>query len=250
MTELRTPFPATAFASLAEQEAKHWWFRSRNRVILWAMEKHIVNFRSFLEVGCGTAFVLEGVSNQFPNVEINGSEYFEEGLIHARNRLPTANFMHLDATKMSDESSYDVIGTFDVIEHIEEDQLVLDNLARAIKPGGSLLVSVPQHRWLWSEADTYACHVRRYTRQELESKVEQSGLKVKYVTSFVTFLVPLMWLSRKKTKPGKYDPMQEFKIPSWLNSALEAAMNFELFLLKSGIRLPVGGSLLLVASKE
>ncbi|MCU0070647.1 methyltransferase [Pseudomonas koreensis] len=250
MTELRAPFPNTAFASLAAQESRHWWFRSRNRIILWAMKKHIRNFNSFLEVGCGTAFVLEGVSNQFPGIEISGSEYFEEGLVHARNRLPTANFMHLDATKMSDESRYDVIGTFDVIEHIEEDQLVLNNLAKAIKPGGTLLVSVPQHRWLWSEADTYACHVRRYTRQELISKVEKSGLKVEYATSFVTFLVPLMWLSRKKTKSGEYDPMQEFRIPSWLNFALESVMKLELLLLKAGINLPVGGSLLLVANKK
>ncbi|QVW22171.1 methyltransferase domain-containing protein [Pseudomonas hormoni] len=249
MTSTRTPFPATAFATLAAAEANHWWFRARNRVLLWVLAKQVGKFNTFLEVGCGTAFVLEGIHKAYPNAELHGSEYFEEGLVHARERLPSATFTQLDATVMSEVSRYDVIGTFDVIEHIEQDQLVLNNLARALKQGGALLISVPQHRWLWSEVDQYACHVRRYTRSELIGKVEVAGLRIKYVTSFVSFLVPLMWLSRMKKHKGEYDPMIEFQIPGWLNKGLELVMKTELALLKFGVTLPVGGSLLLVAEK-
>lgn len=85
-------------------------------------------------------------------------------MFHARQRVPSASFRRLGATVMEDKKCFDVIGAFDVIEHIEEDEKVLANLARAIVPGGALLITVPQHRWLWSATDDYACHVRRYTR--------------------------------------------------------------------------------------
>ncbi len=151
---------------------------------------------------------------------------------------------------MTDSERYDVIGAFDVIEHIEQDQLVINNLSNALKTGGSLLISVPQHRWLWSEVDEYACHVRRYTRSELTEKIQSSGLHVEYATSFVSFLVPLMWLSRLRARTSDYDPMAEFKIPAGLNYSLEKIMKLELGLLKLGIRIPVGGSLLMVARKK
>lgn len=249
MTSARTPFPEETFAVLAAAEASHWWFRARNRVLLWALATHVDHFDNFLEIGCGTGFVLEGVSKAYPNAEIYGSEYFEEGLSHARERIPSAKFSQLDATKMTEKEQYDVIGAFDVIEHIEQDQLVLNNLSSALKQGGSLIISVPQHRWLWSEIDEYACHVRRYTRSELVDKIQSTGLRVDYATSFVSFLVPLMWLSRLRARTSNYDPMAEFRIPKWLNYSLEKIMQLEMGLLKLGVRIPVGGSLLVVAKR-
>ena len=136
-----------------------------------------------------------------------------------------------------------------MIEHINEDELVLSNLSHALKNEGTLLVTVPQHRWLWSAVDEYSGHVRRYTRLELIDKVTQSGLTVEYVTSFVSLLVPLMWLSRLSSSNANYNSMDEFRIPNWLNSLLEMIMSFELKLLKIGIKFPFGGSLLLLAKK-
>lgn len=62
--------------------------------------------------------------------------------------MPGAHLMQLNATTLNDVDHYDVIEAFDVIEHVEEDEVVLNNLARAIRPGGSLILTVPQHRWL------------------------------------------------------------------------------------------------------
>ena len=218
-------------------------------IVLWALKTKIEPFNVFLEIGCGTGYVLEGISRSLSDVELYGSEYFEEGLEHARKRVPAAHLMQLDATTLKDVDRYDVIGAFDVIEHIEEDELVLNNLARAIRPGGALILTVPQHRWLWSEVDEFACHVRRYTRSELISKVKKAGLQVDYTNSFVALLVPLMWLSRRKANK-KHEPMAEFTIPRWLNKSLEIVMRIEFFLLRSGVRFPFGGSLLLIAKKS
>jgi len=242
-------YPVEAFGRLAAAEANHWWFRSRNRVLLWVLGQRCGVIGSLLEVGCGTGFVLKAIRGAYPQAELFGSEFFDEGLTHARKRVPSATFMELDARLMTDQDCYDVIGAFDVIEHIEEHEQVLANLTHGLRQGGKLLLTVPQHRWLWSLTDERACHVRRYRRHELIDKVKRAGLRVEYVTSFVSLLVPLMWLSRRRKHADEYDSMREFQISGWLNRILELVMSAELLLLKLGVRFPVGGSLLLLASK-
>jgi SAM-dependent methyltransferase len=245
-----TPFPVESFAPLAAAEANYWWFRARNRVLLWVLQHKIPVFHTLLEVGCGTGYVLEAICQSYPQADLYGSEFFEEGLVFARQRIPTATFTQLDARLLQDHQRYEVIGAFDVLEHIAEDVLVLENLARALTHRGHLLITVPQHTWLWSSADEHACHVRRYSRRELLRKLRSVGLEVKYVTSFVSLLLPLMFLARGQARRGAdYDPMSEFHLAAWLNHSLEAVMSLELILLELGITFPMGGSLLVLASK-
>jgi trans-aconitate methyltransferase len=246
----RTPFPKSAFEALAQAEARHWWFRARNRVIIWVLKSRIGKIRNFLEIGCGTGFVLEGIHQEFPETTLSGTEFFDEGLMHARRRVPGASFEKLDARTMNDAERFDVIGAFDVIEHIDEDEQVLANLSRALHKDGHLLLTVPQHRWLWSAADERACHVRRYTRRELVDKVGRAGLEVQYVTSFVTLLVSLMWLARQRPGQKNAEVNSELDISDRTNRLLEFVMKIELGLLKAGITFPLGGSLLLLAKKR
>lgn len=163
-------------------------------------------------------------------------------------RAPDARFLQLDARTMQDADAWEVIGAFDVIKHIAEDELVLANLARALGPGGWLLVTVPQYPWLWSAVDERACHQRRYTRRELNEKLGAAGLRAEYVTSFVSLLVPLMW-SRRQRRDAAAPARSEFAIPGWLKRALGLVMALEYGLSRLGLRLPVGGSLLVLARK-
>ena len=213
------------FGTLLDKSERSTFFKK--------LDQEIKMFSKVLEVGCGTGFVLEGISKAFPSVDLYGADYFEEGLVHARQRIPKAVFRQLDAKLLEDKDLYDAIGAFDAIEHIDHDGVVLKNLARALRSRGSLIITVPQHQWLWSSVDVIAGHVRRYSRQELEEKVQSTGLKVEYVTSFVSLLVPFMWLARLGATENSYDPLREFKIPRWLNKTLEGIMHVEFFLLKT-----------------
>ena len=239
-----------AFAGLASAEAGHWWFRSRNRLILWALQRQTGRVGTLLEIGCGTGYVLEGIDKAFPAAELYASDYFEEGLQFARARVPRAHFRQLDATRLDDEARYDVILACDVLEHIEADERVLRNIERALRPGGSFLITVPQHAWLWSPIDEHARHVRRYSRDELLDKLDGAGLRPRLATSFVTLLLPLMWLARLRARVGPLDPMAEFRISAWLNFVLERTMTTERWLIEAGVRLPAGGSLLFVGGRK
>lgn len=249
MSKLESPFPSSAFRYLAAAESKHWWFQARNQLIIWILRSRAHEIKNFLEVGCGTGFVISGIAKAFPGLELEASEYYEDGLVFARQRLPQCRFRQLDATAMAEEDAYDCIGSFDVIEHIESDERVLSNFCRALRTGGFLVLTVPQHPWLWSAADDYAHHVRRYTVQELRRKVLHAGFRIEYCTSFVSLLLPLMALQRLSSRNQNYNPDDEFKISPLLNAALYLVMQFELILLRLGLRFPAGGSLLLLARK-
>jgi SAM-dependent methyltransferase len=243
------PFPEEAFAYLASAESRHWWFLSRNQIINWILKEKTSGLVDFLEVGCGTGFVISGIAKAFPSLVLEASEYFEDGLVFARQRLPQCRFRQLDATAMAEENAYDCIGSFDVIEHIDADELVLSNFNRALRTGGFLLLTVPQHPCLWSASDDFAHHVRRYTVQELRRKVLQAGFRIEYCTSFVSLLLPLMALQRLSSHNQNYNPDDEFMISPLLNAALYLVMQLELILLRLGLRFPAGGSLLLMARK-
>jgi SAM-dependent methyltransferase len=239
------------YGELVQLEAKNFWFRSRNRLILWAFKRYFPQAQSFFEVGCGTGFVLSAIEQAFPSLAVQGSEIFTQGLSFAHQRLERAQLFQMDARNIPFDREFDVIGSFDVLEHIEEDTVVLAEMYRALRPGGGILLTVPQHPWLWSQADSFAHHVRRYRATQLRQKVEKVGFKVVYTTSFVSLLLPLMFASRlqQKKATAHYDPLSELRISGGLNRILEKILAIELKIIQAGISLPWGGSLLLVAKK-
>ena len=242
-------FPTENFQILYEVEKGNFWFESRNRIIIFLVKKYLefVKSPTFLEIGCGTGFVLEGISKNCPDYHLEGTELYLEGLKFARSRSPHVKFFQSDATQLPFSEKYDAVASFDVIEHIEEDILALKNMYKILKPGGFSFLSVPQHMWLWSKNDDFACHKRRYTRKELKKKLLDTGFDIQFMTSFVFLLLPFMFISRlKKSQPEK---MEELKLPKVLNYMLSIGMRFDEFLIKFGFSLPVGGSLFCVAKK-
>jgi SAM-dependent methyltransferase len=245
-------YDAAHYHVLADFEAGNFWFRARNQLIVAAMRKHAPQMREFLEIGCGTGFVLRGIREAFPHVGFTGSEVFVEGLRHAAPRLPGVRLVQMDAREIPATAAFDAIGAFDVVEHIDDDRRVFAQVHRALKPGGCMVLTVPQHAWLWSEQDDIAHHVRRYPRDELVGKVREAGFEVVQVTSFVTLLLPLMMLSRRRRPDpaATTDPFREFRMPRWMNRLLYMGMQLDLAAIRLGLSLPIGGSLLLVARKE
>ena len=242
------------FGALAELEAGNFWFRARNDLIVWAMKRYFPDCRSFLEVGCGTGFVLSGISAAYPSIELSGSEIFSAGLGFAAERVPSAQFSQMDARHIPFREEFDVIGAFDVLEHIDDDEAVIAEVGKALRPGGGFLISVPQHPALWSRQDEHAHHVRRYTAAELRRKVEAAGFEVVRMTSFVSLLLPMMVAARLRTRGRRtdegFDAIDELRQPRAVNVALEAVMMIERTLIRHGLSFPAGGSMLLVARKN
>ena len=243
-------FKPEYFAKLASIEESNFWFRARNQLIQWAIGRYFPDAENFLEVGCGTGFVLKGLREAAPRLRLAGSEIFDDGLAFARARLPGVNLYQMDARQLPFEREFDVIGAFDVLEHIPEDEIVLQQIFRATRPGGGLLITVPQHRFLWSAVDEHSMHQRRYSRRELRTKVEHAGFNLQRMTSFVSLLLPAMIFSRIG-RNGRSDlqPWKQFEINRSLNVVFERILAAERAMIRSGFSFPAGGSLLLVANR-
>ena len=252
LAEANDGFQASYFDELAPLEANNFWFRSRNQLIIWALGRYFPNMKNYLEIGCGTGFVLSGVKQAFPHLHLSGSEIFSNGLIYAKTRVGQCDIFQMDARHIPFEDEFDIIGGFDVLEHITEDEEVLAQLHRAVRPGGGIVLTVPQHAFLWSKADECACHVRRYSSGELKKKVRKAGFELVKSTSFVSLLLPLMVISRLRQRSGDkdYDSMAELKLSGAINKILEQIMRLERALIRMGLPFPAGGSLLLVARKR
>lgn len=242
-------YDAAIFEELAALEGESFWFRARNRLLVQLTRQLSKPGDRFLEIGCGTGYVLEALAHEC-GLAVTGSELFPEGLEFARQRVPEAEFSVLDAREMPYQEEFDLAGAFDVLEHIDDDMGVLRGLRGALRPGGHLLITVPQHRWLWSDADDYAHHVRRYRRGEMLERVEGAGFEVLRATSFVTSLLPLMLAARlRQRSEGSYDLASELVPPRPVNRALEWMLDREVDLIARGVSLPAGGSLVVVARR-
>lgn len=252
LAERGAGFPPAAFQRLAAVEAQNFWFRARNKLIVWSLKKYFPKMQRYLEIGCGTGFVLAGVAQAYPAATLVGSEIFIVGLPFAAARLKTAELLQMDARKIPYVDEFDVIGAFDVLEHIEEDEIVLAAMLRALRPGGGVVITVPQHPWLWSKADESVCHVRRYKVGELRDKVPRAGFKLEFETSFVSLLLPAMLASRltKRRMHTQKNTMSKFSLSHWLNHVFELVMNLERYLIRSGLRLKLGGSQILIATRK
>jgi len=243
-------FKPEYFAKLARFEEDNFWFCARNRLIQWALDNYFPTATSFFEVGCGTGFVLKSVRETLPRMRLAGSEIFVEGLVVAQSRLPGVDLYQMDARKIPFDREFDVIGAFDVLEHIVEDDAALRQIFRATRPGGGLLVTVPQHRFLWSAIDEHSMHQRRYSLADLRRKVEQAGFQIRRMTSFISLLLPFMLCSRmKQDNSPDFQLWKEFEISRSLNTVLGKILAVERSMIKTGLSFPVGGSLLLVAKR-
>lgn len=234
----------------SELADRSFWAVGRAEMIVWALRTYAPDASKFLEVGCGTGGVLAHLERAFPAMHLIGSEALMPGLHAAHRRLSRTALMQCDATRLPFVDEFDAIGAFDVIEHIKDDRSMIRGMAAALAPGGVVLITVPQHPFLYGPADVAARHERRYTAAGLRAALRASGLTVECLTSFVSLLFPAMAAVRlaAKYRAGAYDSAEEFKIGS-LNGVFLRVMAAERWSIRRGLRWPFGGSLLAVARK-
>lgn len=241
------------FSLLANVEDGNFWFEPRNRLLVSLLMRYFGSASDYLEVGCGNGFVLRGVAKAKAWRTVAGTELHSQGLQRARTRLGLkGQFAQMDARAIPAEDAFDVIGAFDVLEHIDQDEEVLRAMHRALRARGGVLLAVPQHPWLWSAADTLAMHVRRYRYGELETKVSAAGFRVIFTASYTTILLPLMAASRFLNRREEVDERSrgaELSVPKTLNRLMKTALHAEVSATLAGLRFPVGGSRIVAARK-
>ena len=245
------------FALLDAVEDRHFWFRARARVIALLSRQITANLpkgHRILELGCGNGGMLRALANACPTAQVIGMDLFAEGLRHARRRTPCP-LVQADVCRAPFSARFELIGMFDVLEHIPDDRGILRQVNNLLSPNGALLMTVPAHPELWSYFDEASQHCRRYTPEELRQKLEEAGLVVEYLTQFMGCLYPLMWLGRrlKSIRPGRRAgdettmTADELRITPGLNGLLDMLLKREAGSIERRRRLSIGTSLLAIA---
>ena len=97
------------------------------------------------DIGCGSGHAINVMAAAFPASRFTGIDFSEEGLAVAREEasrlgLNNAAFAAKDVANLDAAESYDVITVFDAIHDQAQPAKVLQNIHRALRPGGTLLM--------------------------------------------------------------------------------------------------------------
>ena len=235
------------YQQMAELDDRHWWYRGRRKIIADLIRRYarVPADAHILEIGCGTGHNLAMLAG-FGHVD--GLELDDEARTMSEKRLGRS-ILSSPLPELADvaDRHYDLIGAFDVIEHIEDDSAAIASVARKLKPGGKFVMTVPAHQWMWTAHDVVNHHKRRYSRRGLKALFEQSPMKLEKIGYFNSLLFPLAIAERAASRlRGKEDGDVRLP-PAPLNGALEAVFSAERHLVG---RLPLtpGLSLFAVAS--
>ena len=218
-------FPATGHGILRRLREGHYWFDHRKACIRDAVNGCIGNALGprVLEFGCGDGDVLGALARDH---RAFGFDRGLEGLATARSGSLSVVAGEGAAPPFS--RCFDLVGLFDVVEHVQDDVGLLRIASSLARPRGWVLLTVPADPALWTTLDEYAGHERRYTRAMVEELCRKASLELVSVAPMFRFLWPLARLRAAVRGSGPVvDPEREYRVGALSNRILSTALRVE-----------------------
>ena len=154
-----------------------------------------------MDVGCGDAFILGSLAAMFPSVQFHGVDSgLTPDVVSALSAHYSRPNLHLDQSLETisprPQRPAALVLLMDVIEHVEDDQVLVRAIRSAECVDGETrwLVTVPAFQSLFSAHDVFLRHYRRYSRGTLSGSLERAGLRVVESGYLFVSLVPLRLL--------------------------------------------------------
>ena len=181
---------------MAELDGLHWWYRARREILAALIQRRIglPTGARILEIGCGTGHNVLMLQRfgQVDAIEIDPAAR----AVASKRLGRKVGDASLPALEGIPENTYDMVAILDVLEHVDADREALASIARRLRPGGKILITVPAHPWMWSAHDVVNHHQRRYTRKTLRTVIRAAGLKLDMMSYFNSLLFPLAATAR------------------------------------------------------
>ena len=202
-----------------------------------------------MNVGCGTGGTIR-MLEQFGDVD---NVDISDDAIKFMKKAGFEKIHKVDGIKLPfKDNTFDMVGAFDVLEHIDTDEAALKEWRRVLKPGGAVVLSVPAYRFLWGDHDISLYHHRRYTRRELVRKATGAGLDKEVATYAIVFSLPLIVGFRmfNKLSGRKTDSETSYvEVPKFINSLFTWLLYVEAFFHRY-ITFPFGTSVMAILRKK
>jgi SAM-dependent methyltransferase len=243
------------FGDLYDKEEFYWWNVSKRETVLSLASSAAATTTPIgIDLGCGAGYTTKIFDSRWRMI---GADVSAEALAFCKSRR-LSRLCRVDMTNFAlpfKSASADLILALDVIEHVENDVAALEECRRILKPGGTLVVTVPAFMALWSPWDECLGHKRRYTAPQLLDRLGGAGFSVKRSGYFFFFVFPAAALVRQVKKLLQRDPASyttDFvPLPAFINAALLKVGELEKWMMtRWNIRFPFGLSVLSVAVKS
>jgi SAM-dependent methyltransferase len=225
----------------------HWWWRAREDLILAALEalRPGGGWGAILDVGCGDGLF-------FPKLAQIGDVFGIE--MDPTGVMPHGPWASRIAIRPFDSSyqpgrQFQLILLLDVLEHFRDPLPMLRRAFELLEAAGTLLITVPAYRSLWTSHDDLNHHYTRYTRRGLEALIREAGGEVRQARYFYQWMVPLKLAAHFKEKLLPVKPVPPRVPPAWLNRLLYGASRLE-HRLTAALNPPFGSSLLVAAGRR
>ena len=235
-------------------ESDFWWYEGM-RAITWALLDARLprGLSTGLDAGCGTGMNALAFEDRY-GVRMQGIDLAPLGIQYSRKRgLERSAAASVLALPFGPEA-FDLVISMDVFPVLspDDDEQALGEFRRVLRPGGWLVLRVAAFRSLRSRHSQYVAERHRYRAGEFLRKLKLQNFSVVRWTYANFFLSPAAWLKFRvwenltRQEPGS-GVAHEF--PPWLNRLLLSALQSEARLIRSGVRLPFGQSLMVLARK-
>ncbi len=230
-----------------------WWFAAlhANLALLCGRMGGRAAGRKLLDAGCGTGGLLARLSAALPDRDAIGldADRFACERARAKSGRPVCAGS-VDALPFAD-GAFGAIVSADVLCHSGVDErMALAQFHRVLCENGVLILNLPAYSWLMSAHDRAVANVRRYTRRRIVRLLEGAGFRLLFASYWNTILFPVMVVTRKLLPEGAGATSDVKLHPPPVEALCRAATGLEHALLRRGIRLPFGGSVIAVAAKQ
>ena len=204
---------------------------------------------TIVEVGCSTGYMLEDLRAAYPAATLVGFDLIASGLHKAHAALPDCVVAQADARELPlADRLADAVVSINLLEHVIDDQRVLDEIKRVLRPGATAVLVVPVGPGLYDYYDRFLHHERRYARRELAQKARRVGFHVETDMYLGSLIYPAFWVLKKRNRL-RFDHLTgsdlEERVRHDFDDTKEsplvgAACAMERWLLQHGVRLPLG----------
>jgi len=207
-----------------------------------------VGAREILDAGCGTGGLIRRLERRHVDWHWTGIDLEPLACELSRTRCAAKIVQgSLGALPFADES-FDAVVCSDVLYHLDDDTAALREIFRVLQRGGSVVINVPAHRWLWSYHDVTVHGRRRYTRKELSGKLVEAGFTPQRLTHWNALILPLV-IVRRKLLPPPSSGSDVRLYPAPVEAMFRAGVKAEKCWLDFIGPLPFGSSILATARK-
>ncbi len=243
------------FDFLARAEQDFWWFRGMRRILFGLLDPlaRTRTIERVLEAGCGTGH-FAGVLAQRYGWRVFPLDLAWEGLRYGRtlgiDRLVQADIRRLPFPA----ACFDAVFSLDVLVHFPEgeERRPLAELARVLRPRGLLVLRTAALKILRSRHSLFTGERQRFTAGRLLKAIEDCGVRPIRSTYANTLLMPVALAKFRIWEPLLRKPPASglAPLPRWLNALLTRLLHAEAALLRTGLRFPLGQSLIVIGEKK